>query len=188
MGRQGERSERRARLHDFSPCPRQESNLRHSVWEPVRNLERPRATCEISRQPFDKSGNAKGGGRPFRRQGGCGNLFALATALETEGTSRRPRPLSAREKPPSHRPVHSRGQALADPQWSLNSVPLGRRFKVSSNSAEGRQARLLAHRIPCSFDERGSIRPPSPAMCLVIPVQLPGSLRHRYRVGERPPG
>lgn len=35
-----------------------ESNLRHAVWEPMRNLKRPRATCEISRQPFDKGRNA----------------------------------------------------------------------------------------------------------------------------------
>jgi hypothetical protein len=35
-------------------------------------------------------------------------------------------PLSAARKGwPSHRAVHSRGEALADPQRSLNSVPLG---------------------------------------------------------------
>jgi hypothetical protein len=36
--------------------------------------------------------------------------------------------------------------------------------------------------------EAASIRPPSPAIYLVIPVQPPGALRHRYCVGARLPG
>jgi hypothetical protein len=41
----------------ISPYASTESNRRHPVWEPVRHFKRPRATCEISRQPFDKGRN-----------------------------------------------------------------------------------------------------------------------------------
>ena len=104
-GQAGERSERRARLHDFFPCPRQESNLRHSVWEPVRNLMRPRATCEMSRQPFDKGRNAKGGARTFSRQGGCGATSLGRDGARDRGKKQALRPLvqSARERLSSHR-------------------------------------------------------------------------------------
>lgn len=62
------------------------------------------------------------------------------------------------------------------------------RPKRCRTTRKDHQRVLLAHRIRCSVDECGSIRPPSPVMYLVIPVQLPGSLRHRYCVGERLPG
>jgi hypothetical protein len=81
--------------------------------------------------------------RPFRGKVAAEKPLRLGvTALETEGTSRRraPCPLSARERLPSHRSVHSRGQALADPQWSLNSVPLGPLSRPCVNRGVTRRA------------------------------------------------
>jgi hypothetical protein len=62
-GSRGGRGRDRRDAYDstiFSLCPRRESNLRHAVWEPVRNLKRPRATCEISRQPSTRVETPRG--------------------------------------------------------------------------------------------------------------------------------
>ena len=95
-GSLGARGRDRRDAHDSAISPRELGRNRtcdNRFWEPVRNLKRPRATCEISRQPFDKGRNAKGGARPFRRQGGCGYHFAWRDGARDRGniTARRRR-------------------------------------------------------------------------------------------------
>jgi hypothetical protein len=113
------------------PCsPRGHLTARGHV---SRSVPRPiRRATSTTFQPVVREGrrNARAGARPSRKQGCCRQSLRLiggVTALETseqEGVA--PLPLSVgRERLPSHRAVHSRREALADPQGSLNGVPLG---------------------------------------------------------------
>ena len=90
-GSRGGRGRDRRDAHDSTISHRALGRNRacDPVWEPVRNLKRPRATCEILDNPSTRVETPRGSSTVQEARWLRKPLRFGVTALETEGTSRR---------------------------------------------------------------------------------------------------